>query len=254
MNTFQILLIVIFLFVGMLGFIELGLRLGKRGEDSAGKPFGPLSGAVFGLMGLLIAFTFSGAAARFEVRRQLIVSEVNAIEVAYMRIDLLPPAKQESMRKSFRAYVDARLVFYKDLGEAAENEAGLARVKEMQREIWSQAVAACDERGPNPSNSLILTSLNSMFDIATTREAALMMHPPGAVLFLLALLPLVCSLLAGFDAAGKGRSFLHMLGFALILTVTIYIILDYEYPRAGLFIHLDATNHLLTALRQSMNR
>jgi hypothetical protein len=52
------------------------------------------------------------------------------------------------------------------------------------------------------------------------------------VFVLLALLPMICSLLAGYDAAGKGRSLMHMLGFAVILAITIYIIIDYEYPRA----------------------
>jgi hypothetical protein len=58
-----------------------------------------VEGAVFGLMGLLLAFTFSGAASRFEVRRQLIVQETNAIGTAYLRLDLLPPGDQPKMRE-----------------------------------------------------------------------------------------------------------------------------------------------------------
>jgi hypothetical protein len=46
---------------------------------------------------------------------------------------------------------------------------------------------------------------------------------------------------------------LHELGFAVILTIAIFIVLDYEYPRAGLFIHLDATDQLLVDLRQDIN-
>jgi len=80
------------------------------------------------------------------------------------------------------------------------------------------------------------------------------MHPPRAVLALLGVLPLICSLLAGYDAAGKGRSLVHMLGFALILTIAIYIVLDYEYPRAGFLIHLDSADQVLVNLRQGMNR
>jgi hypothetical protein len=93
-----------------------------------------------------------------------------------------------------------------------------------------------------------------MFDIMTTRVAALQMHPPGIVLVLLAVLPMICALLAGYDAAGKNRSLVHMLGFGIILTITIYIILDYEFPRAGLFIHLDSADQTLVDLRQSMDR
>jgi hypothetical protein len=98
-----------------------------------------------------------------------------------------------------------------------------------------------------------MSSLNTMIDISTTREIALQMHPPKVVLFLLAVLPLICSFLAGYDAARERRSFIHMLCFAAVLTITVYIILDFEYPRAGLFIHLDEADQKLVDLRATMN-
>jgi hypothetical protein len=252
MTTTAIVLIVLLLFGGMLAFLEIGLRLGKS-TGGASKAFTPLSGAVFGLMGLLIAFSFSGASTRFETKRQLIVAEKNAIETAYLRIDLLPVPRQEKMRDSFRQYLDSRLAFYQKIGDRQAAAAEMARTEALQRDIWSQAVVACREVGVNPTNTLVLSSMNSMIDITTNRMVALQMHPPGAVLVLLGILPLICSLLAGFDAADKGRSFVHMLGFAVILSIAIYIILDYEYPRAGLLIHLDGADEVLVDLRQSMN-
>ena len=60
------------------------------------------------------------------------------------------------------------------------------------------------------------------------------------------------SLLAGLAmAAGKSRSWIHMLGFALIMSVTIYVILDLEFPRFGL-IRVDAADRVLLELRESM--
>jgi hypothetical protein len=252
MTTFDIVLVVVLMFAGMLAFLEIGLRLGKRAEGT-GKAFTPLSGAVFALMGLLLAFSFAGASTRFESKRQLIVAETNAIETAYLRIDLLPAARQEKMRSSFRQYLDSRLAFYQTIGDRKAAAAEMARTEALQRDIWSQAIVGCKEVGVNPTNTLVLSSLNSMIDITTNRTVALHTHPPGAVLVLLGVLPLICSFLAGFDAAEKGRSFVHELGFAVILTIAIFVVLDYEYPRAGLFIHLDATDQVLVDLRQSMN-
>jgi len=71
---------------------------------------GTIEGAVFGLLALLVALTFSGAAARFDTRRQLIVEETNDIGTAYLRLDLLPPSAQPALRESFRQYVGMRLV------------------------------------------------------------------------------------------------------------------------------------------------
>lgn len=253
MSTFQIILSVVLLFAGMVSFLEIGLRLGRGVAEGPGKALSALAGAVFGLMGLLIAFTFSGAAERFETRRQLIVAEKNAIDTAYLRIDLLPFPRQAPLRDSFRRYLDARLAFYAKLGDSAAAKAEIARVTALQQDIWSQVITACREGCQPPITVFVLASLTEMFDITTTRAVALQTHPPPVVFMLLGLLPLICSLLAGYDAAGKGRSLMHILAFAVILTITIYTILDYEYPRAGFLIRLDATDQILIDLRNSMN-
>jgi hypothetical protein len=78
--------VVISLFAVMLALMEIGRRVGvrRRKQDAAGANAGlsAIDGAVFGLMGLLVAFTFSGAATRFDARRQLIGQESNAIGTA----------------------------------------------------------------------------------------------------------------------------------------------------------------------------
>ena len=72
-------LIAAFLFVGMLLLLEVGRRAGQRrmakDEEADLAGIGVIDGAVFALLGLLLAFTFSGAAARFDARRQLIVEK-----------------------------------------------------------------------------------------------------------------------------------------------------------------------------------
>jgi hypothetical protein len=42
-----------------------------------------VEGAVFALIGLLLAFTISGALQRFDERRQLVIQEANAVSTAY---------------------------------------------------------------------------------------------------------------------------------------------------------------------------
>src|SRR5271155_4562494 len=116
MNIPTFILTAVFLVCMVIAFIECGRRIRLRNKDeNASSGLGVIDGAVFGLMGLLLAFSFSGAEARFEVRRQLIVQETNAIGTAYLRVDLLPEAAQPQIRDDFRAYVDARLAFYKHM-------------------------------------------------------------------------------------------------------------------------------------------
>jgi hypothetical protein len=92
-----------------------------------------------------------------------------------------------------------------------------------------------------------------MFDIENTRMMALQTHPPPILYWMLLVLVLVCSLMAGYGTgAGKARSLLHVFAFAAILIGSIYIIIDYEYPRAGL-IRVDPADRMLVRLRDSMN-
>src|SRR5580698_1431175 len=118
-NAFNFWLIAGGLLVVMLALLEVGRRIGIQRHaadpEGSGAGLGAIDGAVFGLMGLLIAFTFSGAAARFDARRQLVGQEANAIGTAYLRIDLLPPAVQPVMRNDFRNYVDARVQMYRSI-------------------------------------------------------------------------------------------------------------------------------------------
>ena len=99
-------LLVLGLFLGMLAMLALGQRLGRRSlaqeMDVDRSRLTGLETAIFGLMGLMIAFTFSGAAARYELRRQLVVDEANAIGTAYLRLDLLPAVSQPALRDQFR--------------------------------------------------------------------------------------------------------------------------------------------------------
>ena len=245
------------LFLGMLLLLEIGRRIGVRrlAKDAEGARVGvgAVEGAVFGLLGLLIAFSFSGASSRFDTRRQLIVEETNAIGTAYLRLDLLSAGAQPALRESFRRYVDTRLEVYRKLPDIAAAKAELAKANKLQGEIWRQAVAACGAKGSQPTATmLLLPALNAMIDITTTRTMATQIHPPAIIFVMLFGLALASALLAGYGMAGaKSRSWLHMLGFAAAMAVSVYVILDLEFPRLG-FIRVDAFDQALVDLQQSM--
>lgn len=82
--------------------------------------------------------------------------------------------------------------------------------------------------------------------------AALETHPPRLLYVLLGVLTLVSSLLAGYSmGVAANRSWLHMIGFALIMAGTIYLILDFEFPRIGL-IRIDEADRYILEVRKAM--
>ena len=82
---------------------------------------------------------------------------------------------------------------------------------------------------------LLLPALNAMIDITTTRALALQTHPPLIIFVMLFVVALASALLAVYSLAGSQRShWLHLVGFAALIAVVVYVILDLEFPRRGL--------------------
>ena len=91
-----------------------------------------------------------------------------------------------------------------------------------------------------------------MFDIATERMGATGMHTPLEVYAVIGLLSLIGSVFVGYGMSHhKTRSHLHAIGFAAVLALTVYVIIDLDYPRVGV-IRLTGTDQLLVELRRSM--
>ena len=252
------LLFTLLFFSGMLILLETGRRLGikripKESEGERGS-LGTIEGAVFALFGLVMAFSFSGAAARFNEKRMLIAEEVNTIETGYLRLQLVAQPAQPDLQELFRRYVDSRLETYRQLPNMQSAEKEMAKSKKIQEEIWRDAVAATLLPNSHPdAGKLLLPALNNMIDISTTRTMALQLHPPRVVYALLFGLGLICSLLAGYRMAiGQYRSWLHIFGFTVITVIVVYVILDVEYPRSGL-IRLEASDQLLVQVRENMH-
>jgi len=245
------------LLVGMLVLLETGRRLGisrlAADPDGARVGVGGVEGSVFGLLGLLIAFTFSGAAGRFDVRRQLIVEETNLIGTAWLRLDLLAVHEQPAMRALFREYLDARLATYRSLPDLQAAEAAHATSARLQQQIWQRAIDLCRDTDVPSTTMLLLPALNDMFDIVTTRAMANRTHPPSVIFLMLAAVALIAATLIGYGmAGGRSRNWLHILGFGIVMTLTVYVIIDLEYPRFG-FIRVDAADQMLLDLRATMD-
>jgi hypothetical protein len=255
--TFFVLLIALGLFVGMVVLLEVGRRIGirrmRKDPEGAREGVGAAEGAIFALLGLLIAFTFSGAAARFDQRRHLIVEEANAIGTAYLRLDMVAPDLQPALRDTFRRYLTARLDVYRKIPDMVAVEAALADVNRLQKDIWGQAVAASRAPGSHPNVTvLLLPALNAMIDITTTRLMAARTHPPVIIFAMLVVLALAAALLAGHAMSkAKTRSWTHVVAMAAAMSIALYVILEIEFPRLG-FIRVDAFDEVLVDLRETM--
>ena len=233
------------LFPAMVLLLELGRRLRRSGSTATGSS--AIEGAIFGLFGLLLAFTFSGAVSRYDNHRLLLTEEVNDIGTAYLRLDLLPPQMQPDLRQLFRDYTNSRLGLFDAVGDEIT-----PNTLRLQGTIWQRATTAAASPGASPDAvKLLIPAINDMIDITSTRQNAFNMHPPPVVYWLLFAFSGGSALMAGYSMKPGGRDWVYSVALALAVTLTVYTILDVEYPRRGL-IRLSDHDRMLISLRESM--
>jgi|SRR5579871_4583952 len=250
-------------FVGSLLALRLGRYLGLKYRKHEGidvaAGLATVEGAIFGLMGLLLAFTISGALQRFDDRRQLVLQEATAATTAYDRLSVFGEQSAHDLQKKLKEYVLARVDLYRVphdflLWQRTEEFSGSHQqaIASRKSDLWGAAVATCPRTDFQPACSLALPALNNLFEVARLRAGASEKHPPQIIYFMLFGLGLGCSLLAGFGMANaSARSPVHMVLFAGTLTMALYIVTDMEYPRLGL-IRIEAFDHFLADAYEQM--
>jgi hypothetical protein len=214
------------LFPAMILLLELG-RWQRRRRESEGNS--TIEGAIFALFGLLLT------------------EEVNDIGTAFLRLDLLPPQMQPELRQLFRDYTNSRLHLFEGAGQEISPETA-----QLQRAIWQRATAASSSPGANSdATKLLLPAINDMIDITSTRQNAFYMHPPAVVYWLLFIFSGGSALMAGYSMKPGPHDWVHSVALAVAVTLTVYTILDVEYPQRGL-IRLSDRDRTLISLRDSM--
>ena len=229
-------------FILMVTVRSLAERIRRRRSSAVGEGVsqageGLIATAVVGLLSLLIAFTFSLALSRHELRRTLVVEEANAIALGYMRAQLLD--------QPYRSDISNILVSY-------------AQVRRVSAELWGPAQLAAQKRTaaaarasqtPALANALV-QSITRMIEVEAQRKAALDARIPPAVLLALMAYAVCVAGILGYVAAGAHghRSHISWVMFMLI-ALAFSIILDLDRPGDGLIVVSEANmNDMIRAL------
>lgn len=232
-------LIAIGFFILLLVAVEVGRRLGRRIDPDAWErssgAYATLTGAVLGLLGLLLAFSFSMADARYGARKALVLKEANAIGTAYLRASFLDASNEPRMRALMRQYVEVRVAYHAIVSDSQKEDQALAQAAALQQQMWDLGASADAYREPKaPAMSLLTTALNEVIDVSAERKAARDNRVPEAVLWLLFVVAMLSGALGGFAfGAARHRNLLVTIAFAMLVTMVIFTILDLDRPRRG---------------------
>ena len=218
---------------------ELGYRFGQRYTPEQRKAHqgqsGTLQGALLGLLGLLLGFTFAMAVGRFESRKQLVLDEANGIGTTWLRAGYLSEPVRDVIRPALLDYIDARLQAAKVPTRSEEYNKLAARSEQNQAAMWRVTVNEV-KTSDSPAVSLFTASLNDLIDLDAKRQAATRNHVPGSVWLLLMLVSVTVCWTTGYSTGlgDSGRLVLSMIVLPVLLTAVITIIADLDNPQRGL--------------------
>lgn len=252
-HVFFVVVVFVVLFIIMAACVAVGRRYGCKQVETHHKHklevVDVAESAVFALLGLLIAFTFSGAYDRYEQRKLHILQEANVYDTAYEYIDLLPVQYQPQLRSDVRQFLDLHLATYNDIPFAARVNRDLGQAIIVQHRIWKTLVAGSQG---NPNNDVFIPAFSKMFEITHEGINMTLIHPPAVIFLLLVGLAALGAFLVGYNSAETTKKYpLHMLCYVLLTTFTIFIIINLEFPRVG-FIRFSSFDQMLVDVRNDM--
>ena len=153
------------LFLGMVATQIAGHHYGVRraSGDSGASSEGTaaVEATLFAMLGLLVAFTFSGADTRLDARRKLIIEETNAVGTAYLRLDLLraedEPILQDDVQSTSTLACVLRTALRFPGGEGRARPLGSASAEDLDRRGGGERQGRISR-----ATLLVLQSLNAI--------------------------------------------------------------------------------------------
>ena len=244
-HNFPLWQIAVAVFFVMLVIEEAGYRLGLRRRKKFGLTDADLGGggvvlnSIFALLGLILAFTYSSAVDRHELRKQTLVQEANALGTAFLRANILPEPGRAELKNVLYQYAltrvpDKSVIDTARIFDLDERVRVIGETLAAQARIWPVTQRLVLSKPPGPGEIILITGINDVLDLHTLRVAALYDKLPDAVVWMLLGITSAALSVAGFLAGIQGRmSRWRMIIMAAVLASVILVILDFDRPGNG---------------------
>lgn len=209
-----------------------------------------LLGALFGLWGFLLAFTFGNVSTRFEDVRAAMVEEANIIRTVILRLETLPDSIQGGFREDVKKYLQARIDYYEYAEDLKKFNKSKEDAAEIGKRLWTRTVDASHLPNLSATGSTMLTTLSAMFDVGTRRDAMLTSGLPGPIRYMLFFIAMIISFVGGFTSPIlKTKEWVVIAGFIFLACLIIYITVDMARPMSG-FIRPDVEHQKIVQLHK----
>jgi hypothetical protein len=225
---------VVLLLAMALGYAAGRITPRRPREGGSLDGIGFLLSAALALLGLLIAFTFSMAATRFETRRDAVLHEANAVGTAYLRYQLLDEPGRGAISRDLLAWLEARQAFFAAGADPSAIERAEAQTGEVSARIWTELTGWTRAHPGNTANIPLLQATNEMFDLAASDRAHREARVPITILRAIMIYAVIAAVLLGQSlAVQKSRHPLAAATLFVLVALAIALILDLDRPATG---------------------
>jgi hypothetical protein len=199
-------------------------------DDDERQDLGIVIPATLTLLGLLIGFSFSLAASRYDQRKNYEEAEANAIGTEYLRSDLLTAPEAARVRKLLKSYLDQRILFYRSRDER-QLERINAQTAQLQSELWSLVQGAAAKQSTFLTG-LAVSGMNDVLNSQGYTQAAWWFRLPVTAWAFMGAIAVFSSLLIGYSSHRSRLTIFVVLPLAV--SIAFFLIADIESPRHGL--------------------
>lgn len=218
---------------------HLGVRSGgaartKRG-DRVILPAGRAEDATLALLGLLLAFSFSTAATKFERRKALVLEEATAIGDFSGAASVVAEPERASLRRAVHDYAVLRRDSPTGSTDPVAMERLLAASYAAQAGLAAQVEAATrNPHTPVGLNGTLVGTLNAATTAYQNRLQAWRDHAPTTIIAMLIVFAGVAAFVLGRGQGVKGEveAFSPVL-YVVLTALVLWVILDLEQPQRG---------------------
>jgi hypothetical protein len=225
--------LVLVVFVLMLLAREGGYRLARAwtppNTDAVRPQVNVVVAGTLALLALLVGFSLTMAVGRYDARRQLVLSEANAVATLHLRARLLPAPAGPELIDRLRQYVDLRLDVTGDAYDLVR------RSEALQREMLAIVRAVAPPESRSVAVERFIDGLKDLTDIHERRLSAFESFVPEAVLYVLAIAALGAALVAGYGSGlARHRNRIPTTVYAALICLVLLVIFDLDRPARGL--------------------
>ncbi len=254
----QIPLLILFtvLVVLMISFVEIGFmtasRLQRKNKAQIAQ-VRAIMGASLGLLGFMLAFSYSMAQRHFEERNAAYLVEVSEIDLAYRSAELLGPNDREQAKALLRKFVQTRVAI-KAAADQKNFEVVIAKISEsedLHKQLWAIAASAQAAADESVDPSRFADSILAMIRAHDARlQAGLFNRIPAFIWYTLFFMSLISMLIMGYQAGlTDARSRLATWSLALTFAIVMMLVTDLDRPVTTFF---KMNQQLLAELQERM--